>query len=143
MATTKYAITQKNAIAIVRNYIEMYPDEFIEATNVYDATVDDLLETLGNMFQKLNTTRKNTNSKKRDENLNLLDQITTFLGEPHTAGEVRDFLPDQISSVPKATAVLKLGVEEGVLVRLKKTKKNESFRYVLAGMAIEDEIDAD
>lgn len=142
MAATKNAITQKAAIAIVRNYVEQYPGEFedLVCAENPDATVDDLLDVLGNMFCKLNRTRTNTNSKKRDENLALLDLVVPFMGEPHTAGEVKD-LVEQIASAPKATAVLKLGVQEGVLVRLKKQKKSESYKYVLAGTVPEDEIE--
>ena len=127
---TKNAITQKTALAIVRNYVEQYPDEFIEmvTTENPDATVDDLLDTLGNMFQKLNRSRANTNSKKRDENLALLDLIVPALAEPKTAGEVA-LLFDEIPSTPKATAILKLGVETGVLQRLEKTKKSEPYKY--------------
>lgn len=127
---TKNAITQKTAIAIVRNYVEQYPDEFTEMIAVEnpDATVDDLLDTLGNMFQKLNRARTNTNSKKRDENLALLDLIVPALAEPKTAGEIVALF-DEIPSSPKATAILKLGVETGVLQRLEKTKKSEPYKY--------------
>lgn len=128
--TTKNAITQKAAIAIVRNYVEAYSDEFIEAVQAEnpDATVEDLLEVLGNMYQKLNRTRTTGNSKKREENEKLVELILPALVEPKTAGEIKELF-DEIPSAPKATAVLKLGVELGLIQRLEKEKKSDPFRY--------------
>lgn len=128
--TTKNAITQKAAIAIVRNYVEAYQDEFIEAVQAEnpDATVEDLLDVLGNMYQKLNRTRATGDSKKRKENEKLVELILPALIEPKTAGEIKELF-DEISSAPKATAVLKLGVELGLIQRLEKEKKSDSFRY--------------
>lgn len=128
--TTKNAITQKAAIAIVRNYVEAYSDEFIEAVQAEnpDATVEDLLDVLGNMYQKLNRTRTAGNSKKREENERLVELILPALIEPKTAGEIKELF-EEISSAPKATAVLKLGVELGLIQRLEKEKKSDPFRY--------------
>lgn len=128
--TTKNAITQKAAIAIVRNYVEAYSDEFIEAVQAEnpDATVEDLLEVLGNMYQKLNRTRTTGNSKKREENEKLVELILPALVEPKTAGEIKELF-DEIPSAPKATAILKLGVELGLIQRLEKEKKSDPFRY--------------
>jgi len=128
--TTKNAITQKAAIAIVRNYVEMYQDEFIEAVQAenQDATVEDLLNVLGNMYQKLNRTRTSGNSKKREENEKLVELILPALVEPKTAGEIKELF-DEILSTPKATAILKLGVELGLIQRFEKEKKNDPFRY--------------
>jgi len=128
--TTKNAITQKAAIAIVRNYVEAYSDEFIEAVQAENpnATVEDLLEVLGNMYQKLNRTRTTGDSKKRKENEKLVELILPALIEPKTAGEIKELF-DEISSAPKATAVLKLGVELGLIQRLEKEKKSDPFRY--------------
>lgn len=128
--TTKNAITQKAAIAIVRNYVEAYQDEFIEAVQAEnpDATVEDLLEVLSNMYQKLNRTRATGDSKKRKENEKLVELILPMLVEPKTAGEIKELF-DEISSAPKATAVLKLGVELGLIQRLEKEKKSDPFRY--------------
>jgi hypothetical protein len=135
---TKNAVTQKNAIAIVRNYVEQYPEEFEELVHSFneDATVDDLLDTLGNMFQKLNRTNtsRTTNNKKRLENERLVEAILPAMAEPRTAGDIAAAF-DEITSVPKATAVLKVGVDMGVFVRLEKRKKSESYRYVMADMA--------
>lgn len=127
---TKNAITQKAAIAIVRNYVEMYQDEFVGAVQAenQDATVEDLLDVLGNMYQKLNRTRTTGNSKKREENEKLVELILPALVEPKTASEINEFF-EEISSAPKATAVLKLGVELGLIQRLEKEKKNDPFRY--------------
>jgi len=126
--TTKNAITQKAAIAIVRNYVEAYSDEFIEAVQAEnpDATVEDLLDVLGNMYQKL--THATRNSKTREENEKLVGLILPALVEPKTAGEIRKLFKE-ISSISKATAVLKLGVELGLIQRLEKEKKNDPFRY--------------
>ena len=127
---TKNAITQKAAIAIIRNYVEAYSDEFVEAVQAEnpDATVEDLLDVLGNMYQKLNRTRTTGDSKKRKENEKLVELILPALVEPKTAGEIKELF-DEISSVPKATAVLKLGVELGLIQRLEKEKKSDPFRY--------------
>ena len=127
---TKNAITQKAAIAIIRNYVEAYSDEFIEAVQAEnpDATVEDLLDVLGNMYQKLNRTRTTGNSKKREENERLIELILPALIEPKTAGEIKELF-EEISSAPKATAVLKLGVELGLIQRLEKEKKSDPFRY--------------
>ena len=128
--TTKNAITQKAAIAIVRNYVEAYSDEFVEAVRAEnpDATVEDLLDVLGNMYQKLNRTRTTGDSKKRKENEKLVELILPALVEPKTAGEIKELF-EEISSAPKATAVLKLGVELGLIQRLEKEKKSDPFRY--------------
>ena len=128
--TTKNAITQKAAIAIVRNYVEAYSDEFIEAVQAEnpDATVEDLLDVLGNMYQKLNRTRTTGDSKKRKENERLVELILPALIEPKTAGEIKELF-EEIPSAPKATAVLKLGVELGLIQRLEKEKKSDPFRY--------------
>ena len=84
------------------------------------------------VMDRQNANRANKTSKKTEENLEKLPIILEILGdETMQVKEVRKTLEEQGTEVTssKITAILKLGVEQGILEVVEPEKRSQPLRY--------------